>query len=42
VKRYSFVQLLRNAIGLGDGWQQAWRSPEPKPSYDVSAAAGMA
>ena len=33
--RYSFVQLLRNALGFGDGWQQAWRSPEPKPSYDV-------
>ena len=38
--RYSFVQLLRNAIGLGDGWQQAWRSPEPKPSYDVVIVGG--
>ena len=40
MKRYSFVQLLRNAIGLGDGWQQAWRSPEPKPSYDVVIVGG--
>jgi sarcosine oxidase subunit beta len=40
VTRYSFVQLLRNAIGLGDGWQQAWRSPEPKPSYDVVIVGG--
>jgi len=40
VKRYSFVQLLRNAIGLGDGWQQAWRSPEPKPAYDVVIVGG--
>ena len=40
MKRYSFVQLLRNAIGLGDGWQQAWRSPEPKPAYDVIIVGG--
>ena len=40
MRRYSFVQLLRNAIGLGDGWQQAWRSPEPKPAYDVVIVGG--
>jgi len=40
VKRYSFVQLLRNAIGFGEGWQEAWRSPEPKPSYDVVIVGG--
>ncbi len=40
MKRYSFVQLLRNAVGLGDGWQQAWRSPEPKSSYDVVIVGG--
>ncbi len=31
---------MRNAIGLGDGWQQAWRSPEPKPAYDVIVVGG--
>jgi len=40
VKRYSFVQLLRNAIGFGEGWQEAWRSPEPKPAYDVVIVGG--
>ncbi len=40
MRRYSFVQLLRNAVGLGDGWQQAWRSPEPKSSYDVVIVGG--
>jgi sarcosine oxidase subunit beta len=40
VKRYSFVQLLRNAIGFGDGWQEAWRSPEPKAAYDVVIVGG--
>ncbi|MBM3533149.1 MAG: sarcosine oxidase subunit beta family protein [Alphaproteobacteria bacterium] len=40
MKRYSFVQLLRNAIGFGEGWQEAWRSPEPKPSYDVVIVGG--
>jgi sarcosine oxidase subunit beta len=40
VSRYSFVQLLKNAVGLGDGWQQAWRSPEPKPAYDVIVVGG--
>ena len=40
MSRYSFLQLLRNAVGLGDGWQQAWRSPEPKSSYDVIVVGG--
>jgi sarcosine oxidase subunit beta len=38
--RYSAFALLRNALGFSDGWQQAWRSPEPKSSYQVIIVGG--
>jgi len=33
--RYSIFSLARNAVGHHEDWPEAWRSPEPKPSYDV-------
>ncbi len=35
MSRYSIFSLARNALGYHEGWQRAWRSPDPKPSYDV-------
>src|ERR1700752_2814763 len=32
---YSFPRLVREALRGHRGWEEAWRSPEPKPSYDV-------
>ena len=39
MQRYSIVSLARNALTGHRKWQQAWRSPEPKPVYDVVTAA---
>ncbi|MBT6883159.1 MAG: sarcosine oxidase subunit beta family protein [Rhodospirillaceae bacterium] len=33
--RYSIFSLARNALTGHKNWPQAWRSPEPKPEYDV-------
>jgi len=33
--RYSIVSLLRQSARGHRNWTQAWRSPEPKPAYDV-------
>ena len=38
--RYSLFTLARNAIGHHLGWQEAWRSPEPKREYDVVIVGG--
>ena len=35
MKRYSFLSLVRNALSYHENWSKAWRSPEPKQSYDV-------
>ncbi|MFN0041595.1 MAG: sarcosine oxidase subunit beta family protein [Alphaproteobacteria bacterium] len=40
LKRYSIVELARNARGHHEGWWEAWRSPEPKPQYDVIIVGG--
>ena len=32
--RFSFATLLRQAF-TGNAWPEQWRSPEPRPSYDV-------
>ena len=37
---YSIFSLLRNAMGYHQDWQQAWRSPDPKPEYDVLVIGG--
>ena len=33
--RFSFLSLLRNAFSANENWPEQWRSPEPKPAYDV-------
>ncbi len=38
--RYSIFSLARNALTHHKNWQQAWKSPEPKSSYDVIIIGG--
>jgi methylglutamate dehydrogenase subunit A len=38
--RYSAFSLLRNALSGNENWPRAWRSPEPKRSYDVIIVGG--
>ncbi len=40
VKGYSFLSLARQALGGHRGWPVAWRSAEPKKSYDVVIIGG--
>ena len=40
MQRYSIFSLLRNALSYHKNWQQQWRSPEPKPDYDVIIIGG--
>jgi sarcosine oxidase subunit beta len=35
MKRYSIFSLARNALSGHKDWQAVWRSPDPKPAYDV-------
>ena len=39
---YSFPRLVREALRRHSGWEPAWRSPEPKPRYDVVIVGGGA
>ena len=39
-KRYSIFSLARNARNYHENWAAAWRSPEPKPSYDAIIVGG--
>ncbi len=38
--KYSIFSLLRNARDYHESWPRAWRSPEPKDSYDVVIIGG--
>jgi methylglutamate dehydrogenase subunit A len=38
--RYSVFSLARNALNHHRDWPQAWRSPAPKPAYDVIIVGG--
>jgi sarcosine oxidase, subunit beta len=38
--RYSIFSLARNALSYHQNWEEAWRSPEPKPEYDVVIVGG--
>mgnify|MGYP001604656811 FL=1 len=38
--KYSVFSLMRNARRYHQGWQQAWRAPEPKKSYDAIIIGG--
>ena len=35
MRRYSIFSLARNALSYHADWERAWRSPDPKPAYDV-------
>jgi len=35
MQKYSIWSLLRNALSYHENWQRQWRSPEPRPEYDV-------
>ncbi|MDY0882920.1 sarcosine oxidase subunit beta family protein [Dongia soli] len=39
-QRYSIFSLVRNALNYHADWQEAWRSPDPKPAYDVIIIGG--
>jgi sarcosine oxidase subunit beta len=38
--RYSIFSLVRNAIAYHARWPQAWRSPQPRRTYDVVIVGG--
>ncbi len=35
MKRYSVFSLVREAARYNEGWERAWKSPNPKSSYEV-------
>ncbi|MCY4186720.1 MAG: sarcosine oxidase subunit beta family protein [Rhodobacteraceae bacterium] len=35
MKKYSLFSLVRQSLNYHTGWERAWKSPEPKESYDV-------
>ena len=39
-RRYSALSLLKEGFANQKGWEQAWRSPEPKASYDAIIIGG--
>lgn len=38
--RFSALTLARNALSFHERWPQLWRSPEPRPRYDVIVVGG--
>ncbi len=40
MSKYSIWSLARNALTHHKNWQPAWRSPEPRPEYDVIIVGG--
>lgn len=40
MQRYSAFSLVRNALSGHKNWSRVWRSPEPKPAYDVLIIGG--
>jgi sarcosine oxidase, beta subunit family, heterotetrameric form len=39
-RRYSALSLFKEGLNNQQGWQKAWRSPEPRLSYDVIVIGG--
>ena len=39
-QHYSIFTLARNAVSYHEKWSEAWRSPDPKPEYDVVIVGG--
>ncbi len=35
MKRYSFLELAKNALSAHKNWGRQWRAPEPKAEYDA-------
>lgn len=35
MQKYSIFSLLNGALHNNENWKPAWRSPEPKPAYDI-------
>ena len=40
MKHYSIFSLLKNAGNYHEAWERAWRSPDPRPEYDVVIVGG--
>ena len=38
--RYSAFAIAKKALNYHQGWQQAWKTPEPKKNYDVIIIGG--
>jgi sarcosine oxidase subunit beta len=38
--RFSALALARNALSFHENWPQLWRSPRPRPEYDVIIVGG--
>ncbi|MGD8429022.1 MAG: sarcosine oxidase subunit beta family protein [Ectothiorhodospiraceae bacterium] len=38
--KFSGFGLLKHALSYHENWQRTWRSPDPKPSYDVVIIGG--
>ncbi|MEO1312777.1 MAG: FAD-dependent oxidoreductase, partial [Pseudomonadota bacterium] len=38
--KYSVWQVIKNGLTGQSGWTPVWRSPEPKPAYDVIIIGG--
>ncbi len=39
-RHYSGLSLFKEGLNGQKGWEQAWRSPEPKPRYDILIIGG--
>ncbi len=39
-RHYSAFSLVKEGLNAQKGWQPAWRSPKPKPAYDVVIIGG--
>ncbi|MEP2457317.1 FAD-dependent oxidoreductase, partial [Roseibium sp.] len=35
MKRFSFLELAKNAFNAHQNWGRQWRAPEPKAEYDI-------
>ncbi len=40
MQRFSFLSLIGHALRGHAGWQQQWRTPEPRPAYDAVIIGG--
>lgn len=38
--KFSILSIARNALSYHENWPRQWRSPDPKPSYDIVIVGG--